>query len=293
MELDDAVLPFLEAAKLRDVSLAGEGLEFAVYRAESPEHGTVALRVPKETVYRNVNDPHVSAEALLEQEWAILTYLAGGDVPVPVAHRLLRADGRIALLTGYVDADGREPDPAEVGRGVARLHAASPPPITPVAQENLPTPLLLGRRITRRWAEAAKLVPDLPGLPAEERLAEIARGLDRFGPSLLHLDVRGSNLRARDGRLLAFVDWSNALIGPAALDLYRILENEKPADAFLAGYAAVRPLPELSDPEELLLRLDAAVMLALVFLSEAPDAERAPESIRRVTELATLLDSVL
>ncbi|MFE0028318.1 phosphotransferase enzyme family protein [Amycolatopsis sp. NPDC059021] len=288
-----SVRPFAEAAGLRNVSSAGEGLEFAVYRAESPEYGTVALRIPKETVYRNVNDPYVSADDLLEQEWAILTHLSGSGVPVPVAHRLLRIDGGIALLTSYVDADGTEPDPAEVGRGVAALHAVSPPPITPVAQENLPTPLLLGRRITRRWAEAAKLVPDLPGLPAEERLAEIARGLDRFGPSLLHLDVRGSNLRARGGRLLAFVDWSNALIGPAALDLYRILENEKPADTFLAGYEAVRPLPELSDPEELLLRLDAAVMLALVFLSEAPDAERAPESVRRIRELATLLNSRL
>ncbi|MFC4086180.1 phosphotransferase [Amycolatopsis samaneae] len=291
MEPDDRVLPFAEAADLRDVTPAGEGLEFSVYRAESPAYGTVALRVPKETVYRNVNDPHVSAGALLDQEWAILTHLADHDVPVPVAYRLLRIGGRTALLTGYVEDDGTEPDPAGLGRAVARLHAVPPPPITPVAQEGLPTSLLLGRRVTRRWGEARKLVAGLPELPGEDRLAGIARGLDRFAPSLLHLDVRADNLRARAGRLLAFVDWSNALVGPAALDLYRVLENEKPGDAFLAGYASVRPLPELSEAEELLLRLDAAVMLALVFLSEAPDPGRARDSVRRLTDLATLLNS--
>lgn len=277
---------FAEVGGLRNVVLVGEGLEFSVFRAESPAYGVVALRVPKEAVYQNVNDPYVEASALLRQEWALLTHLAGSGAPVPEPYELLEIDGQVALLSSYVDDDNSEADPHAVGHALAVLHSVSPPEITTVAQEGLSTPELLGCRIARRWYEARKLVPTLPELTRQPTLIDIARGLGRFPPSLLHLDVRGSNLRVWRGELLAFVDWSNALVGPAAIDLYRIAENEKPDPAFLRGYAEVRPVPQLSMAEELLLRLDAAVMLALVFLSEAPDAQRASRSVRRITELA-------
>lgn len=53
-------------------------------------------------------------------------------------------------------------------------------------------------------------------------------------------------------------------------------ENGIDPDAVQAGYAAVHELPDLSTPTALLYRLDAAVMLALVFLSEALDPKRGP-----------------
>lgn len=41
------IAPFVEAASLTNAVLAGEGVEFAVYRTSSATHGDVALRLPK------------------------------------------------------------------------------------------------------------------------------------------------------------------------------------------------------------------------------------------------------
>lgn len=97
------------------------------------------------------------------------------------------------------------------------------------------------------------------------------------------------NLRVRNGRAVAVLDWTNALFGPAAVDFFRIMELGRPGDAFVRAYADLTPLPEVSTEEETFLRLDAALMLALVFVSEAPDPERRGPSVKRVQELARAL----
>jgi hypothetical protein len=53
---------------------------------------------------------------------------------------------------------------------------------------------------------------------------------------------------------------------------------------FLSGYGDSEAI-EVPLREELLYRLDTAVMLALVFLSEAPNAGRAKAQIARVVSL--------
>lgn len=77
------VAPFVAAAFLSDVTAVGEGLEFTVYCATSPAYGSVALRVPKCDVYESANDPHVSSDALQQQELGIYSHLLDSQVPVP------------------------------------------------------------------------------------------------------------------------------------------------------------------------------------------------------------------
>lgn len=96
---------------------------------------------------------------------------------------------------------------------------------------------------------------------------------------------RPANLLSYQGELKAVVDWTNLLIGDPSLELARIAEYGLLDEGFLSGYGAPNPFGHLPPGVETLYRLDTAVMLAVVFLSEAPDAELAKRQIERVQAL--------
>ena len=106
--------------------------------------------------------------------------------------------------------------------------------------------------------------------------------------SLLHLDIRPSNLICIGGRVQALIDWSNALIGDPRLELARLSEyaqveeNETDEAAFRAGYREAGSGIAEETAADVLYRLDAAVMLALVFLSVVPKPALAPGQVKRV-----------
>ncbi len=127
-------------------------------------------------------------------------------------------------------------------------------------------------------------VQDLPELPTFETL-QVALENIRDSKQLLHMDFREANLRTRHRDILAVVDWSNALIGHPALELARVTETGETGPRFLEGYASIKQLPAVDKTIETIFRLDTATMLALVFLSEAPDPEHAPILVARVKEL--------
>jgi aminoglycoside phosphotransferase (APT) family kinase protein len=91
-----------------------------------------------------------------------------------------------------------------------------------------------------------------------------------------------------DGSVRALLDWSNALVGDPALELARLTEfarlpeNRIDITAVLRGYGES---PNLREPAFLVYRLDAAVMLAVVFLCESPDEVRGAEWVGRMLEL--------
>jgi aminoglycoside phosphotransferase (APT) family kinase protein len=88
----------------------------------------------------------------------------------------------------------------------------------------------------------------------------------------------------RAGRIVALIDWSNAVVGPRALEFARVAEYGEE----LLGPDEVAAL-EAGGSWATALRLDTAVMLAVVFLSEAPDPERAAPAIERVRSLTRQL----
>jgi len=290
----NAAAPFLESAGLTNVTEAGCGNEFIVFKATSPEHGPVALRVARRQVYENANDPFIEASRLLQQEMRICHHLQGTDVPVARHYGLVESGGRVASLSAFIEADDSIIGDAEMGRVLGQLHRLPPPTgLGLVAQEGLETMQVLPRRVARRWGEIKKLVPALPDLVTES-LNGVCNGLSsRHAKCLLHMDFRPENLRGRNGKIVAVMDWSNALVGPAAVDLYRVLELVKPGPEFLQAYRTTfSQHVRLTEAEETVLRLDAAVMLALVFLSEEPDPERAPEWILRVQALNDRLQAL-
>ncbi|KAH8881706.1 APH-domain-containing protein [Thozetella sp. PMI_491] len=286
---------YAQKAGLKDVTRLSSGLNFTVFQATSPSYGQVALRIPtpESDILTNINDGVLSVSALLTQDLAIFKYLSGTGIPVPVPHEMLEVDGRLASLASFIPSDDSDPDPRGAGRVLARLHGLPPPEgLNMVVQYGKSVLDLFPARLTARWASLLSFVPDLPSLPSEAELASYLCKLGRFPDSLLHMDFRAANLRTEQGKIVGVLDWENTLVGPAAVDLMRVREIGGFDDHELtAGYEEVAgSLPQLDEEEELVLRLDPAVMLALVFFSEAPDAENAAVSVARVRELVAKLN---
>lgn len=286
--------------KLDDVQLVGQGLEFTVFRAVAQDGRPVAVRLTGQRLSSNANDPHVDARKLLVQEYRITKHLAEAGFPVAEPIELHLADHDKEpdmLMSRYVPDDGSTPDGYQLGSMLGSLHRVAPPMLTPVAAEATSTSQVLANRVLRRWAEVGNVVTDWPAPPVSAALnaalAEIGTG------SLVHLDVRRDNIRGCDGRAVALLDWSNALLGDASLEFGRLIEyarypeNELDVDGIREGYARTNPVPPEDSPATLVCRLDAALMLALVFLSEAPDPLRGTAAADHARELAERLTAFL
>ncbi|KAF5632382.1 aminoglycoside phosphotransferase [Fusarium tjaetaba] len=283
---------FIEAENLTDIKTAGEGLECLVYKAKSPVYGPVVLRVPRVKVYQNANDPNTDASDLIQQEMKIYKLLETSSVPVPKAYKYLEEDGYPAMLCEYVDDDGTDITFEEMGRVAAMIHSTplSDPAMKTVALETEDVFSTIEKRLKRRFLVLSQTVAEASSwITNWELIHNILEGLRRFPSSLLHMDFRDVNLRHKYGRISAVIDWTNALIGPAAIDLFRTLEFSQLDESFVKGYNSVTTWSDVTAQEECLLRLDAALVLALVFTSEAPDAERAEAAVARVKELSKSL----
>lgn len=289
------------------LTLTGEGLECLVFRGYSPKLGDVAIKVPRCAVFENDNDPSVSARALLRQEAEYARHLREHDLPAPAVLALEVSGSEDAdasrdeisayLIQRYIEHDGSDPDPGELGRLIAAIHRLPLPPSMPLAQgtgsiERVIAERLIRRtRVVERIAGVSVSLPD--GFMLEAALTEAARPR-----CLLHMDARPANLLTEGGVIRAIIDWSNALIGDPYLELARIAEYGLAGPAFRAAYEA-RVAPEtthdapLAPPSpviDCIYHLDVVVMLAVVFLSELPDPARGARQVERVQTLSRELE---
>lgn len=286
---------FADKAKLVNIQPIPGGIEFNVFRALTDDGHDVVLRIPQFRIFQNANDPNNDAKDLVHQELEIYKLLEDGPVPVPKAHGYYEVDDYPAMVSRFVPDDGSEVEDSELGRIAALIHSTQVPSdwgIKLVANESTDAIQSLVQRMTRRFKTLSSFRPTTETyIISRETLATISQTLYRMPKCLLHLDLRGDNLRVVNGKVTAVIDWTNALIGPAAIDLYRTIELEKPGEQFFESYNKVMPAPELTEMEELFLRLDAALMLSLVFYSEAPDLELQKVWGDRVEELSLNLQA--
>lgn len=286
----------IRAWGLTDPTLIGEGYDFDVHRAGTADGALVVLRVARRRISHNAHDPWVDSREQLEQEFVLANYLIGTGFPVARPHRLaLDAAGTDVLVSEYVADDGADLDSYQLGRQLVRLHALEPSNVQLVAslrlvaQERLPFEVLVPTRLARWWRELRRLVPELPDMLPDAVLRG-ALAQRRNVRRLLHLDVRRANLRCVGGRVRAFIDWSNAILGDPAFELARIEEiarlpeNGLDPDQVRAGYgqSAWWGVPDLV---RLIYRLDAAVMLALLFTAEEPGSKRGPIAVEHAVRL--------
>lgn len=282
--LDQVIAAIKKELSAKEVTVAGRGLEFFVFRAET-QAGPVAVKVPLDRIYSNANDSYIDSRVLLRQELAIMEHLrAHGIAELPDPLGLIGVAGFSAAVMSFVPTDDSLADEYHLGQLMAKIHNAPLPTFELRAQEGQEISTLVSSRVGERWKNLSNAIEGLPGLPSVDSLAtSLSHTQDTR--HLLHMDFRHANFRALNGKLLAVVDWSNALVGHPSLELARTAETGEMGQRFLEGYSSIAKLPEVDRLTETLFRLDTAVMLALVFVLEAPSPERAPGAIRRVREL--------
>jgi aminoglycoside phosphotransferase (APT) family kinase protein len=265
-----------------ELALVGTGLDAAVFRAGSRAFGEVAIRSPWTRWISNDNDPSQDARELLATEQLLANHMLAHGVPAPRAFALHRGDDDFDfLVSAYIPDDAGDADPAVFGAVLHRIHGA---PVTAELERALGQ-ADLAATLAIRLTERLRVVRRLSGEPLREvsaaGLRELLAGA-RYQPSVLHMDARRANIRVEAGEIRAILDWSNALLGDPALELARAAEYGVRSPAFDAGYGALPPAPaEL----EAVYRLDTAVMLAVVFLSEDPDPAPARRQVERVQDL--------
>ena len=271
------------------IEIAGAGLQFLVFRAESRAFGPVAIRTPMKRWITDDNDLCMDSRDLLRQEAVLASHVLPFGVLVPKVHALvIEDDGLDFLVSEYIAHDGTAYDSRRLGELVRLIHDCPPPDIRPVAQTDASVEETIALRLDRRLrvVEAAS-GRQLNPLSLDEFRTTL-RGLgDRR--SLLHMDLRPDNILTREGKIMGVVDWDNALLGDPAIELARMAEYGVLNRDFLDGYGGLNWEAELSPSLNLLLRLDAAVMLAVVFLSEVSDSQRAESAVKRAAFLCDAL----
>ncbi len=271
------------------IEIAGAGLQSLVFRADSRAFGPIAIRTPMNRWVTDDNDPCIDSRDLLRQEAALASHMLTFGVPVPRVHGLvIKDDGLDFLVSEYIDHDGTAYDGGQLGELVRLIHECPLPDIRLVAQDSASTEETIALRLNRRLrvieaASERRLNP-----PSLDESRTILKGLgDRS--SVLHMDLRPENILTSGGNIVGLVDWDNALFGDPALELARMAEYGVLDSDFLYGYGGLNWQTQLPVALNLLLRLDTAVMLAIVFLSEAPDSRRARSAIERLAHLCRAL----
>lgn len=289
-ELDDpkvlnAVIHSLkQQLNISDIRKVSNGLEFCILKGEADAR-PIAIKVPRDRVFSNVNDAHIDSRTLLDQEFFIMKHLRSqGFMQIPEPLHDVEAAGFGALVMSFVPGDDSDPNEFALGQALAKIHTSKPPTLGLSAQEGCLIPELIATRLGRRWKELSKFDSELPPMMDATKVLQTLQSIAGT-KQLLHMDYRRANFRILDGELMAVVDWSNALVGHPALELARVHETGETGKDFLRGYSSITPLPVVDKLTELLFRLDTAVMLALVFLSEDPDPTRVPQALKRVHHL--------
>ena len=260
------------------------GLEATVFRAETGAFGPLTLKVPRVRFIENENDHGLDARDLLRQDALAFQHLRKHHFPVPQFVALEFTPEIDFLAYRYIDADGAGCSAETVGRLVRHLHDTPLPDFLPVAHRghNQVEGIVAG--LTHQRLEATERISQwtLPDVTMEALHSALISYPARR--SFLHMDIRAANVLCINGAVMALIDWSNALLADPLLELARIAEYGWPMAETIRGYGE-DVFQQAPVAAVLAARLYTASMLAVVFLSEAPDKQRASAAMVRVRTL--------
>lgn len=205
---------------------------------------------------------------------------ARGEYISKAWHPMLERD-LFAVLFTWLDGEELGDEPTDemmraTGRAMARMHAAS-------RETELPQGAELPRGNDMFWAYGDAITPS--ELVTEGEKAVLARAIEtiektmaemyaRTKLQLIHADIHPWNVMWRDGDVSVF-DFDDCVIGLPAQDIAVTLYYNDTAEqdaAFLAGYQEVAALPDYSDDEMKILRLQRRILLLSYILeSENPE----------------------
>jgi aminoglycoside phosphotransferase (APT) family kinase protein len=269
----------------------GRGLDARVYRGESAAFGPVAIRVPHTRWLNDGNETQLDTRRQLRQDFNLSRHLRASGLPVPEVF-VLHTDGTGTDFTiaEYVSSDASALPESEFGGLIRAIHSIPAPRFDLVCMESSDdADRVLAGRIGDRLERLAAITEVGVRFPDVQTALAADRG-DAIPRRLLHMDLRPENILVRAGRPAAILDWSNALIGDPALDLARAAEYGSLTPGALAAYGdpgsfTMTPLT----PRQAVYRLDTAVMLSHVFLSDAPDQAKARHYVERTRLLCRMI----
>jgi hypothetical protein len=276
---------------ITDLRQIGQGMDARVYRGLSPELGPVAVKLTHDRWVSSGNEPQLDTRRLLRQEYELSWHLRRHGLPAPEVFVLHTDDEGVDFtISAFVASDGSGLRDEEFGRLVRAVHEIPVPVIGLVAMDPSPdADEVLADRIGQRLKNLSALADLGTGIP-DIGVVLAADPRDGAARCLLHMDLRPENILTHAGRPAALLDWSNALVGDAALDLARAAEYGSLTAPVLAAYGAADVFSLTPrTPREIVYRLDTAVMLSHVFLNGAPDAARARHYINRTRSLCAAL----
>ena len=199
--------------------------------------------------------------ARLDTAVKVTRWLAGTGFPavepLPV-EQPVSTDGCVVTFWRYLPQHGYQPDAADLGRLLHRLHALPLPPVVLPAYRPLVS--------VRRAIEVSQAIGDDDRAWLAHRCAQMLRAYDelRFPlpAGVIHADAyRGNLLRGTDGGAV-LADWDAVSVGPREIDLVPTLQAtrfglpERERDRFAAaygydiraweGYSLLRDIREMS-----------------------------------------------
>lgn len=240
----------------------------------------------------NVNSQRTLANLKAEIFWVErLASVPNINVPSPVKnsngeyiskawHPMLERD-LFAVLFTWLECSELGDDPTEemmraTGRAMAHMHAAS-------RDTKLPEGAQLPIVDDMFWGYGDAITPS-DQLTTDEK-ATLARAIEvieqttramyaRTKPQLIHADIHPWNVMWNEGDVAVF-DFDDCVIGLPAQDIAVTLyynDTEEQDAAFLAGYQQVSPLPDYTQDELRILRLQRRInLLSYILETENPE----------------------
>ncbi|MFI1421952.1 phosphotransferase family protein [Streptomyces sp. NPDC020731] len=259
--------------------LAWQGDEIAGV-VRSPRHETL------DTTYEGV----VDFGRIMAKETVVLGLMAERGVPVPAVlawRERSHPDGVSWMLCEYVehepDAELTEELQWQLGQYAHHIHT-----IEPGAAE-----LRLGvswadyvvGRLGDRLDAAARYCAPLATPAVLRRAAEVAQGRSAHAVSLLHLDLRATNVCVHEGRIAAVIDVANAIVGDPLFELARIRSYGLLTESFCKGYGISADEVDRYGAALDVYEVDTAALLTTVAAEEIHDDELLATSRTRLEEL--------
>jgi aminoglycoside phosphotransferase (APT) family kinase protein len=245
------------------------------------------VRSPRTELADTSYDGVVDFGAVIEKEVIALQLMAAEYIPVPRVlgwRRATKVDEPSWILLSYVAHDENADIPLDrLGELARQIHG-----IRPSTSELGPQPSwsdFIWDRLRQRLSAARTYLALPDDSVLEKRLIELLETRGPHATSLLHMDLRSTNVCVKDGHIAALIDVANCIVGDPLMELGRIRGYGLLNGAFRAGYG----LDHFSPAESALLdiyELDTALLLTVVSVEEFDDPVLHHDQSARATHLA-------
>jgi len=274
--LQESLARYLDDASLV-IEPFREGVDAFVDLVTRPGHAPAIVKSAKVERLLTTYEGLVDYAVIMRREIAVADLLRQANLPAPAVlgwHRSTGPDDPSWILSEYVahePTDALSPHVQEqLGQLARTMHAIHP---SGDARRWLAPSVAWDEYVVARILARLEAARRYVSLPDDRHLVGALRrtvqGRSPHAGALLHLDLRAPNLAVVGDRIVAILDYGNAIAGDPYFELARIKSFGGLTPAFLSGYGGV----DLDRHHALLLAygLDLTALLTVVTREEFVD----------------------